>query len=59
MGVSEKIINIIIDNNISVSDISSHTGISEKKLTDISTVFSAEEFLELCSYLNLQPRNIK
>lgn len=59
MGVSQKIIRIIIDNNISISDISCHTGISEERLMDINTVFSAEEFLKLCSYLHLEPRNMK
>lgn len=59
MGISEKIIRIIQDKNISISEISKETGIPEEKFSDKDTVFSASEFLELCNYLNLQPQNIK
>lgn len=58
MGISEKVINMIIENNISVSEISRNTGIEEDRLMDTETVFTAEELLELCSYLNLQPNRI-
>ena len=58
MGISEKVINMIIENNISISEISRNTGIEEDRLMNTETVFTAEELLELCSYLNLQPNRI-
>lgn len=58
MGISEKIIRIIIESKISVSEISKNTGIEENRLVDVETVFTAEELLELCNYLNLQPNKI-
>ena len=55
MGISRNIIIFIKENKISVPEISKSTGISENKLSDIKTVFTAEELLEICNFLNVQP----
>lgn len=56
--VSGKIIKYIKDNNISVVQIEKDTGIEQEKLADENVQFSASEFLEICSYLNLKPEDI-
>ena len=74
-NVSEKLVEYIKQNNISIeqiskdtgvrgfklstSQISKDTGIWEKKLTDENVTFTASEFLELCSYLNVSPESFK
>ena len=59
INISMKIINYIKKNNISTKQIEKDTGIASKKLLDKSTVFTATEFLELCSYLNLEPEKLR
>lgn len=59
MSVSEKVINYIKLNNISVSRIAKDTGIEEEKLLGDKLPFNATEFLELCFYLNVNPEEFR
>ena len=63
-SVSKALIKYIKEKEISTSQISKDTGIWEKKLTDenvtkTDVVFTASEFLELCSYLHLKPEDLR
>ena len=58
-SVSKALIKYIKEKEISTSQISKDTGIGEKKLTDENVTFTASEFLELCSYLNVSPESFK
>ena len=58
-SVSKALIKYIKEKEISTSQISKDTGIWEKKLTDENVTFTASEFLELCSYLNVSPESFK
>ncbi len=58
-NVSEKLVEYIKQNNISIEQISKDTGVSGFKLSKNDVVFTASEFLELCSYLNVSPESFK
>ncbi|MFQ9515651.1 MAG: helix-turn-helix domain-containing protein [Eubacterium sp.] len=58
-NVSQRITKYIKDNNIPVAQIVYDTGISEEKILNEELAFNATEFLEICSYLNLRPEDIK
>lgn len=49
----------IKDNQISIEQISKDTGIPVEKIIDEDVSFSATEFLEMCSYLNIRPEKMK
>lgn len=49
----------IKDNQISIEQISKDTGIPVEKIIDDDVSFSATEFLEMCSYLNIRPEKMK
>lgn len=57
-NASRKIVEYIKKNNISIAQIEKDTGVSGKKIADDGAVFLASEFLELCSYLNLNPKEL-
>lgn len=57
-SISKKIIIYIRENELSLDEISKATGISIERLKDENVVFDALEFLELCNYLNLEPREL-
>ena len=57
-NASAKIVKHIKENNISITQIEKDTGVSAEKLSDDSAVFVASEFLELCSYLGLNPTEL-
>ena len=55
-NVTEKITEYIINNNIDVKDLSRNLEISEEKLMFLDKVnLTAEEFLNICSYLHIKP----
>lgn len=58
-NVSEKIMEYIKINQLSVRKISEDTGVSEKKLLNKSEPLNATEFLEICSYLDVRPEDMK
>lgn len=58
-NVSKRIIKYIKNNNIPVAQIVEDTGISEEKIVNEDMSFNATEFLEICSYLNLRPEDMK
>ena len=58
-NVSEQLVEYIKQNNISIEQISKDTGVSGFKLSKTDVVFTASEFLELCSYLNVSPESFK
>lgn len=58
-SVSGKITRYIKNNQISVMQIVNDTGISKEKIENEELSFNATEFLEICSYLNIRPEDIK
>jgi hypothetical protein len=58
-SVSLKITEYIKNNNIPVAQIAHDTGIPEEKILAAEPEFNATEFLEICSYLNLRPEDMK
>ena len=54
-NVSEKLVEYIKQNNISIEQISKDTGVSGFKLSKTDVVFTASE----CSYLNVSPESFK
>ncbi len=58
-NISMKIVNYIEENQISLSEIEKYVGISIERLKSADIVFSATEFLELCSYLHLKPEDFR
>lgn len=58
-SVSGKITRYIKNNNISVMQIVNDTGISKEKIENEEMSFNATEFLEICSYLNIRPEDMK
>lgn len=58
-SASARITKYIKDNNIPVTQIVYDTGISEEKILNEEMSFNALEFLEICSYLNLRPEDMK
>ena len=58
-NVSEKLVEYIKQNNISIEQISKDTGVSGFKLSKTDVGFTASEFLELCSYLHLKPEDLR
>lgn len=59
LGISEKIVKYIENNHISVAQVVHDTGIPEEKLSSGEQPLTATEFLEICSYLNLRPEEVK
>lgn len=58
-GVSKIIAEYIKENKLSVSQISMDTGVPIDKLLNKSEPLNAAEFLEVCSYLNLRPEDMR
>lgn len=58
-NISKKIVNYIEENQISLSEIEKYTKITKERLEDCNIVFSATEFLDLCSYLHLKPEDFR
>ncbi|MCI9426320.1 MAG: hypothetical protein HFI81_00980 [Eubacterium sp.] len=59
-NVMEWIANYIKDQGYSVKELSFMLQLPEKKLTgEMDEELSAEEFLDLCSYLNIKPERIR
>ncbi|MDD3205907.1 MAG: hypothetical protein PHS74_09280 [Lachnospiraceae bacterium] len=59
-NITEKIADYIMDNRISVVQTARDLGISESKLLSKNNEnLDADEFLRLCSYLNLNPESFK
>lgn len=58
-NISKKIVNYIEENQISLSEIEKYTQIAKERLEDSNIVFSATEFLDLCSYLHLKPEDFR
>lgn len=58
-NVSKKIAEYIEENELSVRKIADDTGVSEEKLLNKSRPLNATEFLEICSYLNLRPEDMR
>ena len=56
---SENIVEYIKQNNISAAQIEKDTGIHISEFMDGTANFSASEFLELCYYLHLDPRDMR
>lgn len=56
---SENIVEYIKQNNISVAQIEKDTGIHISEFIDNTVDFNASEFLELCYYLHLDPRDMR
>ena len=57
-SVTEKIIEYLLENKINIEEISKDLGISKEKLLFKNNVdLSAEEFLDICSYLHIKPEN--
>lgn len=58
-GISQKIRNYIKQNHISTGQIAEDLHISEKKLLPESNDrFLADEFLQLCAYLDVRPETL-
>ena len=57
--VSENIVEYVKRNKISVAQIEKDTGIHMSEFIDNNADFSAGEFLELCSYLHLDPKDMR
>lgn len=57
-NISKKVITYIRENELPLDEISKATGVPIEKLKDENVVFDALEFLELCNYLNLEPRKL-
>ena len=55
----ENIVEYIKRNKISVAQIEKDTGIHMSEFIDNNADFSAGEFLELCSYLHLDPKDMR
>lgn len=56
-NATQKLRYYISRNQISLSDISENTGVSKSKLAETSKMdFNATEFLEICYFLNVDPR---
>lgn len=58
-STSKKITRYIKDNQIPVAQIAKDTGISQEKLEKEEMSFNATEFLEICSYLNIRPEDMR
>lgn len=58
-SISKKIVSYIEENQISLSEIEKYTQIAKERLEDSNIVFSATEFLDLCSYLHLKPEDFR
>ena len=57
--VSENIVEYIKRNKISVAQIEKDTGIHMSEFIDNYADFSAGDFLDLCSYLLLDPNDMR
>lgn len=57
--VSKNIVEYIKRNKISVAQIEKDTGVHMSEFIDNNADFSAGEFLELCSYLHLDPKDMR
>lgn len=58
--ITEKLAIYIADNHLSVTQVARDTAISEDKLqVGAKESLNATEFLELCSYLNVKPEELK
>lgn len=58
-NVSRKIAEYIKTNQITVKQIVQDTGIPKEKLLNKDEPLNATEFLEICSYLNLRPEDMR
>lgn len=59
ISVSKRVAEYIKSNKLSVRQISQDTGVSEDKLLNKSEPLNATEFLEICSYLNVRPEDMR
>lgn len=58
-GVTEFLLKYFEENKIEKQIISERTGIMESKLTkDYKEVLTAEEFLQICALLSIQPEEV-
>lgn len=58
-GVTEFLLKYFEENKIEKQIISEKTGIMESKLTkDYKEVLTAEEFLQICALLSIQPEEV-
>ena len=58
--ITEKLAGYIADNHLSIAQVAQDTSISEDKLqVGAKESLNATEFLELCSYLNVKPEELK
>ena len=58
--ITEKLAGYIADNHLSITQVAQDTSISEDKLqVGAKESLNATEFLELCSYLNVKPEELK
>lgn len=59
ISVSKRIVTYIREKGLSVDEVSAATNVSRERLVDENVIFDALEFLELCNYLNLEPKELK
>jgi DNA-binding Xre family transcriptional regulator len=59
INVSKNVVRYIMDNHISIIQMSKDIGISVEKLKGKQGVFNAEELLKICFYLNVRPEDMK
>ena len=59
-SVTVKVIEYLISQGISISDMAEKLGFPEEKLSVVGEGnLSAAEFLEICNYLNIEPERFK
>ena len=58
-SVSAKLTEYIMENQLSINDISRETGVAKEKLNNKDITLNATEFLEVCAYLNIQPEELR
>lgn len=59
MGITKTVAEYISENCLSVSQISSDTGIAPEKLTaGTDQTLTAQELLKVCSYLRVRPEDM-
>lgn len=59
ISVSKRIVTYIREKGLSVDEVSAATNVPRERLVDENVIFDALEFLELCNYLNLEPKELK